>query len=82
MIKVLKHFLSDAECNQLVTWVEQNHHMFADANMNGNRKTTRYHTTGIVFPELAKKIREDIKKNLHLEDKLRSEEHTSELQSH
>jgi len=71
MIKILPNFLSDAECNELASWIIGNHHTFVDANMGGNRKTTRYLTSDLQFPKTALEIRKRIKEHLKLEDTVR-----------
>jgi hypothetical protein len=71
MIKVISNFVSDYECNVLSNWILQNHHNFVDANMGGNRKTTRYISNDIKFPQTALEIRERIKQYLELEDMVR-----------
>lgn len=71
MIKVISNFLSNAECNELASWIMSNHHTFVNANMGGNRKTTRYLNGDIKFPDVALKIRNRIKQHLKLEDIVR-----------
>jgi len=71
MIKLIPNFLSNTECNELAFWITNNHYNFVDANMGGNRKTTRYIKDNIVFPELALNIRERLKNYLALEDIIR-----------
>lgn len=71
MIKLIPNFLSDSECNNLASWITNNHHNFVDANMNGIRKTTRYLNEGTEFPQIALRIRERLKNYLDLEDMIR-----------
>ena len=43
--KIIKNFISREEQNDLVKWImnnKDNTELFKDANMNGNRITTRY----------------------------------------
>jgi len=71
MIKVISNFVSSNECAELSSWIANNHHNFVDANMGGNRKTTRYLDDNVKFPGVAKQIRERIKQHLELEDMVR-----------
>jgi hypothetical protein len=71
MIKVIPNFVSDIECQVLSDWILQNHHSFTDAGMGGKRKTTRYLSNDIKFPQSALDIRVRIKQNLQLEDMVR-----------
>lgn len=71
MIKVIPNFVSDAECLVLSEWILQNHQTFTDARMGGKRKTTRYLSDNVDFPETALDIRVRIKEYLQLEDMVR-----------
>lgn len=68
MIKVIPNFVSSNECAELSSWIANNHHNFVDANMGGNRKTTRYINKDIDFPKVALEIRERLKNYLNLKD--------------
>lgn len=71
MIKILPNFLASAECNELASWIMDNHDIFTDANMKGRRKTTRYLTDAPKFPHVATQVRNRIKQYLELEDMVR-----------
>jgi hypothetical protein len=71
MIKIIPNFVSTSECAELSSWIINNHYNFVDANMGGNRKTTRYINDDIEFPQTALEIRERLKNYLDLEDMVR-----------
>jgi hypothetical protein len=71
MIKLIPNFVSYNECAELTSWINSNHHNFVNANMGGNRKTTRYIDDDIDFPKTALEIRERLKNHLDLEDMIR-----------
>ena len=53
--KIIKNFLSKDEKNDLVKWImnnKDNTELFKDANMNGNRITTRYSKNCLNMPML------------------------------
>lgn len=71
MIRLIPNFLTPEECRILAEWEEQNRHIFQDANMGGNRQTTRFIQDHIDFPPLAHELRSRVKDLLGLDDRVR-----------
>ena len=68
--KIIKNFVSKKEQKKLIDWIINNRNtpgLFSDANMNGNRITTRY-SKDFSFPDTAYKIQKRIIKQLKLKD--------------
>jgi len=60
--KIIKNFVSKKEQKELIDWIINNRNtpeLFSDANMNGNRITTRY-SKDFSFPDTAYKIQKRI----------------------
>ena len=60
--KIIKNFVSKKEQKKLIDWIINNRNtpgLFSDANMNGNRITTRY-SKDFSFPDTAYKIQKRI----------------------
>jgi hypothetical protein len=63
------NFISDSEAQELSNWILQNKNteIFQDANMKGNRVTTRYSTNKeFTYPKVVKEIRTRIVNLLNL----------------
>ena len=68
--KIIKNFVSGDEQNELVEWIINNKNtpwLFKDANMKGNRITTRY-SKDFSFPDTAYKIQKRIIDQLKFND--------------
>jgi hypothetical protein len=71
-IKIYKNFLNQKDCYDLFQWIltNSNEPFFKNANMNGNRVTTRYSSEEeITYPQLAFEIRNRIKYKLNIKEK-------------
>ena len=69
---VFKNFLNQKDCYGLFKWILFNSResFFKNANMNGNRVTTRYASEDeIVYPQLAFETRNRIKYKLNIKEK-------------
>tara|TARA_R100001086_G_scaffold249138_1_gene187925 strand:+ start:307 stop:801 length:495 start_codon:yes stop_codon:yes gene_type:complete len=69
-MKIIKNFINDEDCDKLSEWIEDRKDLdlFQDANMKGNRLTTRYTTKDIVYPQVAFEIRNKIITHLNLKN--------------
>ena len=68
--KIIKNFVSQEEQTNLIHWIINNKNsswLFKDANMKGNRVTTRY-SKDFSFPEVAYSIQKRIINQLKFKD--------------
>jgi|TARA_E500000318_G_C3518334_1_gene195308 hypothetical protein len=67
-MKILKSFIDNNYCNILSNWIlnKKDTDLFQDANMKGNRLTTRYTKKDVVYPQEAFEIRNKIINHLDL----------------
>jgi hypothetical protein len=68
--KIIKNFISNEEQNDLIRWImnnKNNPELFKDANMKGNRITTRY-SQGFSFSDIAYRIQKRIIDQLKFKD--------------
>lgn len=64
---ILKSFIDNSYCNTLSDWIlnKEGTDLFQDANMKGNRLTTRYTKKDIIYPQEAFEIRNKIVNHLN-----------------
>jgi len=65
MIKLYKDFINEKEINDLCQWIDNNKKHFVDANMGGNRITTRF-SNDMKYPEACYSIKNRIEKELNV----------------
>ena len=66
-MKVYKDFINKKEVDDLCHWIDNNKQNFEDANMGGNRITSRFIDT-MQYPQVAYIIKDRIEEELNIKD--------------
>ena len=66
-MKVYKDFINQKEINDLCQWIDNNKQNFVDANMGGNRITSRF-INNTQYPPVAYTIKDRIEEKLNIKN--------------
>ena len=63
-MKVYKDFINQKEMDDLCQWIDNNKKYFVNANMGGNRVTSRF-IDNVQYPQIAYTIKDRIEEKLY-----------------
>jgi len=66
-MKVYRDFINEKEINDLCYWIDNNKKHFVNANMGGNRVTSRFVDT-LQYPQIAYTIKDRIEEKLNIKN--------------